>query len=124
MNLFDHLKNITTSKKEYLGDEGWNNWMINRFLSMSQDYIELVNEVQHNTWQLKGEYLYNLYKDVIPKRYVFLKYMKPTNKIEYDDNEIEALKQYFEISGREAKEYMDMISEEELLIISKKIYGK
>ena len=36
-------KNITTNKGPYLGDEGWNNWMINRYLSMDQDYVEVVN---------------------------------------------------------------------------------
>ena len=28
MNIFDHIKNITTTKGSYLGDEGWNNWMV------------------------------------------------------------------------------------------------
>ena len=65
MNIFDHIKNITTTKGSYLGDEGWNNWMINRYLSMDQEYCEVVNIVQKNTWQMKGEYLYNLYKDLI-----------------------------------------------------------
>ena len=49
--IFDHLKNITTIKGSYLGDEGWSNYMINRYLSMNQDYIELVNLIQKNTWQ-------------------------------------------------------------------------
>jgi hypothetical protein len=75
-NIFDHIKNITTSKGPYLGDEGWNNWMINRYLSMDPDYCEVVNIVQKNTWQMKGEYLYNLYKDLIPQQYKFLKYIK------------------------------------------------
>ena len=39
MNIFDHIKNITTNKGSYLGDEGWNNWMINRYLSMDPDYV-------------------------------------------------------------------------------------
>ena len=30
MNIFDHIKNITTNKEPCLGDEGWNSWMINR----------------------------------------------------------------------------------------------
>ena len=81
MNIFDHIKNITTNKGAYLGDEGWNNWMINRFLSMDPDYCEVVNVVQKNTWQMKGEYLYNLYKDLIPKQYKYLKYIKSTKYI-------------------------------------------
>jgi hypothetical protein len=124
MNIFDHLKNLTVTKGPYLGEEGWNNWMINRFLSMNQDYIEVVNIVQKNTWQMKGEYLYNLYRDIIPKQYVFLKYIKSNTKQDYNIEEIEAVQQYFEVSKKEAKEYIDMLPKEELEIITQQINGK
>ena len=124
MNIFDHLKNITITKGPYLGEEGWNNWMINRFLSMNQDYIEVVNIVQKNTWQMKGEYLYNLYKDIIPKQYVYLKYIKSNTKQEYSIEEIEAIQQYFEVSKKEAKEYINMLPKEELEIITQQVNGK
>jgi hypothetical protein len=124
MNIFDHLKNITITKGPYLGEEGWNNWMINRFLSMNQDYIEVVNIVQKNTWQMKGEYLYNLYRDIIPKQYVYLKYIKSNTKQDYSIEEIEAVQQYFEVSKKEAKEYIDMLPKEELEIITQQINGK
>ena len=122
-NIFDHIKNITTTKGPYLGDEGWNNWMINRYLSMDPDYCEVVNYVQKNTWQMKGEYLYNLYKDLIPQQYKFLKYIKTTNKKEYKVDQVEAVAAYFEISKKEAKEYIDMLSEDELENITLQING-
>jgi len=124
MNIFDHLKNITTIKGPYLGDEGWNNWMINRYLSMNPDYVEAVNIIQKNTWQMKGEYLYNLYKDIIPKQYVFLKYIKSSKKNDYNIEEIEAIQQYFEVSKKQAKEYIDMLPKDELIEITQKINGK
>ena len=124
MNIFDHLKNITTNKGEYLGDEGWNNWMINRYLSMDQNYCEVVNFVQKNTWQMKGEYLYNLYKDLIPKQYVYLKYIKATNAKKYNEDELESVQQYFEISKKEAKEYINMLPEDEIKSITQQINGK
>jgi hypothetical protein len=123
MNIFDHIKNITTTKGSYLGDEGWNNWMINRYLSMDQEYCEVVNIVQKNTWQMKGEYLYNLYKDLIPKQYKYLKYIKPTNKKDYKIEEVEAVQIYFEISKKEAKEYINLLSKEEINAIQSQIYG-
>lgn len=124
MNIFDHIKNITTNKGAYLGDEGWNNWMINRFLSMDPDYCEVVNVVQKNTWQMKGEYLYNLYKDIIPKQYKYLKYIKSKNKNEFDAGEVEAVSLYFEVSKKEAKEYILMLSKDELNNIISQINGK
>jgi hypothetical protein len=123
MNIFDHIKNITTNKGPYLGDEGWNNWMINRYLSMDQDYVEVVNIVQKNTWQMKGEYLYNLYKDLIPKQYKFLKYIKPTKKVEYNQEEVDAVSTYFEVSKKQAKEYISMLPKDELETIKQQING-
>jgi hypothetical protein len=124
MNIFDHIKNITTNKDAYLGDEGWNNWMVNRFLSMDQDYCEVVNIVQKNTWQMKGEYLYNLYKDLIPKQYKYLKYIKASKKNEYDAGDVEAVVTYFEVSKKEAKQYIDMLPKDELKNIIAQINGK
>jgi hypothetical protein len=123
MNIFDHLKNITTTKGPYLGDEGWNNWMINRYLSMDPSYIEVVNIVQKNTWQMKGEYLYNLYKDLIPKQYVFLKYIKASKKVEYKQEEVDAVANYFEVSKKQAKEYINMLPKDELEVIKQQING-
>ena len=123
MNIFDHIKNITTNKGPYLGDDGWNNWMINRFLSMDPDYCEVVNVVQKNTWKMKGEYLYNLYKDLIPKQYKYLKYIKAKNKKEYKTEQVEAVQAYFEVSKKEAKEYIDMLPKSEIENITLQING-
>jgi hypothetical protein len=123
-NIFDHIKNITTTKGPYLGDEGWNNWMINRYLSMDPEYCEVVNLVQKNTWQMKGEYLYNLYKDLIPQQYKFLKYIKASKKSDYKLDEVEAVQSYFEVSKKQAKEYIEMLSKDELESIVSQINGK
>ena len=122
-NIFDHIKNITTTKGPYLGDEGWNNWMINRYLSMDPEYCEVVNLVQKNTWQMKGEYLYNLYKDLIPQQYKFLKYIKASKKTDYKKDEIDVIKQYFEIFEKQAKEYIEMLPADELETIKQQING-
>lgn len=123
INIFDHLKNITTQKGPYLGDEGWNNWMINRYLSMNQDYCEVVNFIQKNTWQMKGEHLYNLYKDIIPNKFIYLKYIKSSKKKEYKPEQVEAVSIYFEVSKKQAKEYIDMLPKEEIENIAAQING-
>ena len=123
MNIFDHIKNITTNKGPYLGDEGWNNWMVNRYLSMDPDYCEVVNYVQKNTWQMKGQHQYNLYKDLIPQQYKYLKYIKAKNKKEYKVEQVEAIQVYFEVSKKEAKEYIDMLPKSEIENITQQING-
>lgn len=128
-NIFNIVKRIQTSKDNWNDipieeKETMNNWMCNKILSMNQDYIEVVNIIQKNTWQMKGEYLYNLYKDIIPKGYVFSKYIKSQTKKEYKSEEIEAMQSYFQVSKKDAKEYIDMIDKDELELITQQISGK
>jgi uncharacterized protein YfbU (UPF0304 family) len=72
---------------------------------------------------MKGEYLYNLYKDLIPQQYKFLKYIKAKNKKEYKVDQVEAVAAYYEISKKEAKEYIDVLSTDELENIILQING-
>jgi len=128
-SIFDIIKKITTTKENWKDipeeeKQTFNNYMCNRILSMDQDYCEVVNTIQKNTWQMKGEHLYSLYKDLIPKQYKFLKYIKVQNKKEYNVDEVEALVKYFEISKKEAKEYINMLSKEEVENITKQINGR
>jgi hypothetical protein len=49
--------------------------MIHRFLSMNPEYIEFVNLVQTFPYTDK-EKIYNIYLYMIPKKKMFLKYIK------------------------------------------------
>lgn len=125
--IFDILKRITYSKENWEDlpqeeQEAFNKYMINRFISMDQDYCEVVNVVQKNMWQMDNAHIYRLYKNILPKRQVFLKYMKPT-KVKYDPEAIELIKEYFETGNKEAKEYLDILSKEEIQSIFEQ-YGK
>ena len=72
---------------------------------------------------MKGEYLYNLYKDLIPKQYKFLKYIKAKSKKEHKVEQVEAVAAYFEISRKEAKEYIDVLDSEVLENITLQFNG-
>jgi hypothetical protein len=118
-SIFDLLKHITSLKTDWskISDEEkeyWNNYMINRFISMSEDYVDIVNIIQKHTWQMEPEKLYKIYKEVIPKKQVFLKYIKAKNKKEFDKEEVNIISNYFEISNKEAKEYILIMPKEEL----------
>jgi hypothetical protein len=128
-NIFNIVKRIQTSKDNWNDipveeRETFNNWMCNKVLSMNQDYVEVVNIIQKNTWQMKSEYLYNLYKDIIPKGYVFSKYIKAAKKQEYKSEEVEAVMKYYTVSSKDAKEYINMLPKDELELITQQIIGK
>ncbi len=126
ITLWDHLNNITSDKKEYLGDEGWNIWMINRFISMDQDYCEIVDVLQKNLRMgtlISNELQYKIYRELIPKQKKYFKYIKNQNKKVYLDDDLEVISKVYECGYREAKEIIDEMSEEELNNL-KQQYGK
>ncbi len=53
----------------------------------------------------------------------FLKYIKASKKSDYKKDDIDAVKQYFEISEKQAKEYIDMLPSDELKSIKQQING-
>ena len=50
-------------------------------------------------------------------------YEAPSNQLP-NVEEIEAVQQYFEVSKKEAKEYINMLPKEELEIITQQVNGK
>ena len=116
-SIFDWLKQLTYNKGDWdsFSDDdkkSWNNYMVHRFLSMNPDYIEVVNIVQKYQY-LTDKQVYTIYKNLIPKRNVFLKYIKG-KKDKTSAEDIKYLADYFECSTREIKEYIDIVPKEEL----------
>ena len=108
-NIFDWLKAINNTKPpvESFTDkdwEVWNSYMIHRFISMNLDYLDIVNYVQEFPPQEK-RMIYNIYKEFIPKNNKWNKYIKSSNKQPNKDL-VEYIKNYYECSVREAKEYL------------------
>ena len=116
-NIFDWLKAINTTKPpiELFTDkdwEVWNSYMIHRFLSMDRSHIELINEIQEILPQDKKK-IYSIYKEFIPKNTKWNKYIK--SKIKQPNKDlINHIKDYFECSSKEAKEYLGIISKVEI----------
>ena len=126
-SLFDHITQITSVQNPNYWDEisdedkkSWSNYMVNRFLSMKTDWIELVNELQK--YNLKPKELYKLYTNILPKGKRFNKYIKSKMNKKYDDYLINTLCNYFECSKLQVVEYIKLISKEDLVSILEK-YG-
>ena len=80
MSLFDWLKEITYKKTDWdvfedKDKDTFNPYMVHRFLSMNEDYVELVNYIQTIPYTEKGK-IYKIYKNLLPKDNRFLKYTK------------------------------------------------
>jgi hypothetical protein len=111
-NIFGWLEEITVNKSplDIISDESWDTWnsyMIHRYVSMNQDYIDIVNLVQKINPQNKKQ-IYSIYKEMIPKKKMWLKYIK--NEAKKDQKELEEyVAKYFDCSLGEAEHYIDIL---------------
>ena len=127
MTLFDWLNQILLHKKRWEDfDESeqktFNTFMINRFLSMSSDFVDAVNICQEHTYQMKDKDVYNLYKSLFPKQKKFLRYIKG-KKDKYPKKLLKFLAEHYQVSQREIIDYIPMIDKEYIIQLGKQ-YGK
>jgi hypothetical protein len=107
-NIFEWLDEIMLYKSDppSFSDESWDNWstyMVNRYLSMNINYIDLVNYVQKINPQNKQQ-IYP-FTEKIPKKKLWLKYIKNENKKNYKEIS-NYIAEYFKCSLREADEHI------------------
>jgi hypothetical protein len=112
MSIFDWLKEITYNKSPWNSfteedRESFNPYMVHRFLSMNLDYVEFVNTVQTVPYTSK-ERIYNIYLYTIPKKDMWLKYIKST-KTKRQEAMLKYIATYYECSLGEAEEYADIL---------------
>ena len=112
--LFDHINQITSTQNPKYWEQTskedkktWSNYMVNRFLSMKPEWVELVNELQ--TYNLKPKELYKLYTNVLPKGKQWLKYIKGRNDMDHPEWLINVVRNNDESSRKEAIQAIDML---------------
>jgi len=115
MNIFDWIKQVTYIKDPWskFNDEDkatFNPYMLHRFLSMHEPYIELANHLQQ-FWQLTHEQVYLIYCSYLPENKIFAKYIKST-KPKANNDLLIILADHFKISTREVKQYLHILSED------------
>ena len=114
MNIFDWLNEISYKKSpwsSFSGDDkdNFNSYMINRFVSMKSDYIDLVNIIQKYT--IPKSVLYNYYCKTIPKSRTFFRYIKP-KKSNINKDLLNILSKHLQLSKREIKDNYNLIGKD------------
>ncbi len=114
--LFDHLNAITAEQDpnyfDKLSEEdkkSWSNFMINRFLSMKPEWVEMIATLLPLTQTLQPKEMYKLYISLIPKGKQFLKYTKGKSEDKYEEFLIDLIKKDFQCSEKEALEYIEVL---------------
>ena len=119
-NIFDWLQHITLYKtpSEDFSDNDWekfNSYMMHRFISQSIYYVEIAEYAQSLMPTMKKQ-IYNFYREMIPKKKVWLKYVKSQTKTVNKDL-IECIANYYEVGKSDALSYITVMTKEEIPVI-------
>jgi len=129
MTIFDWINQLLVTKKpwdSFTDDDQkkFSPFIINRFLSMDEDFIEAVNMFQkYSIGMLEPKEVYNFYCKLLPKGKRFNKYIKGKKDKKYDKELIDIIINHFECSKLQTHEYLELISKNNLKDILEK-YGK
>jgi hypothetical protein len=113
--IFNWLEQITYEKKDWKNftedqQSSFNPYMVHRFLSMYEGYIDITNVVQKFPYTEK-ETIYNTYKSMLPKKKMFLKYIKSSRK-KTPDALLVHIANHFTCGLGEAEEYTYILRKE------------
>ena len=128
MTIFNWINEILVSKKhwnDFTEDEQkkFSPFIINRWLSMDKDFIEIVNYFQkYSIGTLEPREVYKWYCDMLPRGKRFNKYIKGKKDKKYNTELIDIMVMHFECSKSQVKDYLDLIAKDELIEILEK-YG-
>ena len=130
--IFDHLSHITEKKTPWdklseADQKSFSPYLINRWLSMNMDLIEIVDMFQQYTiGELDRKHVYQLYQELLPKRKMYNKYIKAKDSDKYNKELLEFVAKHYQISIREATEYVAMMlnTDKELVVDILRKYGK
>ena len=115
MTIFDWLKEITTNKTSWASftedqRESFNSYMVHRFVSMYEGYTEVENLGQRIPYPDK-EKTYKYYCSMLPKKNVFLKYIKSSKK-KPSNSLLQYVANFYTISLGEAEDYLYILKKE------------
>ena len=110
---FDHINAIYNNQRldyyDTLSDvnkKSFSPYVINMGISMTPDFLPVVNEANKYWDQLDNRSLYLFYSQAIPKGKYFNKWVKGVKDIDYEDWLVDLVGRKFEVSKSEAKVYL------------------
>ena len=128
MTIFDWVNQILVHKKPWDSftveeQKKFSPFIINRFLSMDKELIEIVNMFQpYAIGTLEPKDVYEFYRNLFPKGKRYNKYIKGKRDKKYDKELLELVSKHFEVSKNESKSYIDLLSKKDIKELYKK-YG-
>ena len=107
---WDFTKSINA--KEYIDDmNGFSAFMTHKIFSADKNFIFLTNAInKKDIHKLPAKAIYDFYYETIPQNKKWLKYPKSEKELK----EIQYIMRYFGVTEITAKDYVELISKEEM----------
>ena len=105
-----HTKKLKWNDLSAKNKKTFSIYMVNRFLSMNMDYVDIINEMQICTKALSKEEVFNLYMELIPSgKSKYSKFIINNRVKLFDDRVVACVSAYFKCSLRDATDYADTL---------------
>ena len=118
-NPFDFVKSVSYDKKDIMVDDieekAYQPFLINKALSYHQDSVFFSNEMNQRT-NVDNRLQYLFFLNTLRKRQRFSSWSKP-----YISKKLDVIKKYYQISQKEAKEYVNLLSDKQLRELKKRM---
>ena len=120
MTPFDFLKLVHNKKINWedLNEEeqkAWNTFIINRALSFTSNYLDIINKIQpHTGGQLTPAEIFKYYQSMLPSNFRFQKWIKGTKTSKYNKDLVEVISAYLECSNKQAEDYLNILDKKEI----------
>ena len=128
MNLFSWINELFVGKRNWdtfsdADKKKFSPFMVNRYLSMNDDFLSFVNYFQKYTIEvMPPKVVYQFYCNLLPKKKTYLRYLS-SKKEKTNDKVVPFIMEYFEVSKLQAADYYDLMTKEDLKLLLKK-FGK
>ena len=124
MNPFEHVKNLHTKKSRWedFNDEekkSFNVYIINKTLSFNPNYLDIVSITQkYSTDQISQKEVFNIYFSLLPNKFRFYRWIKGAKNTKNKET-AEYLAMHFNVSTREAYDYLNILDKKTIKSITK-----
>ena len=116
--IFDFMNGMTHQKKEWskytdLDQKKFAPFIVNRWLSMRMELIEVINQLQKYTiGLLSPRDTYRLYHGLLPAQRTFAKYIKGKKEDKYNTDLVSQIADHYLVSKMEAIDYIELMSKD------------
>jgi|TARA_Y100000310_G_scaffold344586_1_gene458149 hypothetical protein len=116
--IFDFIDGMTHKKKEWhsytdIDHKKFSPFIVNRWLSMRMELIDIINELQKYTiGLLSPRDTYRLYHGFLPAQRTFAKYIKGKKEDKFNKQLVSIIANHYQVSKFEAIDYIDLLDKD------------